>query len=183
MQEILEGADEKEHEVAKQVVQEILTEPELPLTSPIYSHPKAGTGKWASLIRIIHPITGETSWIKELPQNEAAFSICVTKFTGKPDDDHYVIVGTAIGLQLSPRQVGDGGRLRTYKFSKDARELELLHVTNIDEVPHAMCAFQGRLLIGVGRFLRIYDLGKKKLLRKCESKVRAWDQNKIYVDA
>ena len=31
--------------------------------------------------------------------------------------------------------------------------------------------FQGRLLAGVGRLLRIYDLGKKKLLRKCENKV------------
>ena len=31
---------------------------------------------------------------------------------------------------------------------------------------------QGRVLAGVGRLLRIYDLGKKKLLRKCENKVR-----------
>jgi hypothetical protein len=30
---------------------------------------------------------------------------------------------------------------------------------------------QGRVVVGVGRFLRIYDLGKKKLLRKCENKV------------
>ena len=34
-----------------------------------------------------------------------------------------------------------------------------------------MLAFQGRLLVGVGRFLRVYDMGKKKLLRKCENKV------------
>jgi splicing factor 3B subunit 3 len=34
-----------------------------------------------------------------------------------------------------------------------------------------MCAFQGRVLIGVGKLLRLYDLGKKKMLRKCENKV------------
>ena len=31
--------------------------------------------------------------------------------------------------------------------------------------------FQGRLLVGVGKLLRIYDIGKKKMLRKCENKV------------
>lgn len=33
-----------------------------------------------------------------------------------------------------------------------------------------MCGFQGRLLVGVGSLLRIYDLGKRKLLRKSECK-------------
>lgn len=32
-------------------------------------------------------------------------------------------------------------------------------------------AFQGRLVAGVGKSLRIYDIGKKKLLRKVENKV------------
>lgn len=50
--------------------------------------------------------------------------------------------------------------------------LELIHKTELDDAPSAMCAFQGRLLIGLGSVVRIYDLGKKKLLRKCEAKVR-----------
>jgi splicing factor 3B subunit 3 len=33
-------------------------------------------------------------------------------------------------------------------------------------------AFQGRLVAGVGKALRIYDIGKKKMLRKVENKVR-----------
>lgn len=41
----------------------------------------------------------------------------------------------------------------------------------MEEVPAAIAPFQGRILIGVGKLLRIYDLGKKKLLRKCENKV------------
>jgi splicing factor 3B subunit 3 len=35
----------------------------------------------------------------------------------------------------------------------------------------ALLAFQGRLVAGVGKSLRLYDMGKKKLLRKVENKV------------
>jgi len=48
--------------------------------------------------------------------------------------------------------------------------LELLHKTETDDVPLAVMAFQGKLVAGVGKALRIYDLGKKKLLRKAENK-------------
>ncbi len=41
----------------------------------------------------------------------------------------------------------------------------------MDDVPVAMEPFQGRLLVGVGKLLRIYDIGRKKMLRKCENKV------------
>lgn len=39
-------------------------------------------------------------------------------------------------------------------------------------MPLALMAFQGRLVAGVGKALRIYDIGKKKMLRKVENKVR-----------
>jgi splicing factor 3B subunit 3 len=32
-------------------------------------------------------------------------------------------------------------------------------------------AFQGRVVAGVGKALRIYEMGKKRLLRKVENKV------------
>lgn len=41
----------------------------------------------------------------------------------------------------------------------------------MEDVPLAIAPFQGRVLVGVGKLLRIYDMGKKKLLRKCENKV------------
>lgn len=47
--------------------------------------------------------------------------------------------------------------------------------TPLDDIPYALCAFQGRLLVGMGKSLRIYDMGKKKLLRKCENKVCGHD--------
>ena len=48
----------------------------------------------------------------------------------------------------------------------------LIFNTEVDDVPLALLAFQGRLVAGVGKALRIYDIGKKKLLRKVENKVR-----------
>ena len=48
--------------------------------------------------------------------------------------------------------------------------LELVHKTSLEEIPYAMCAYQGKVLIGVGKLLRLYDLGRKKMLRKCENK-------------
>jgi len=59
---------------------------------------------------------------------------------------------------------------RIHDVDKNRIHLELLHKTPVDDVPAAVKSFQGRLLVGVGRILRIYDMGKKKLLRKCENK-------------
>lgn len=53
----------------------------------------------------------------------------------------------------------------------ECSSLDLVHRTEVEDVPTAICPYNGRVLIGVGRLLRIYDLGKKKLLRKCENKV------------
>jgi splicing factor 3B subunit 3 len=46
----------------------------------------------------------------------------------------------------------------------------LVHKTIVEHVPAAACGFQGRVLVGVGKLLRLYDLGKKKMLKKCENR-------------
>ncbi len=43
-----------------------------------------------------------------------------------------------------------------------------MHKTAVGGIPGALAAFKGRLLVGVGPILRLYDMGKKKLLRKSE---------------
>ena len=57
------------------------------------------------------------------------------------------------------------------RVNADCTHLDLVHKTSVDEVPTAIASFQGRILVGVGRMLRLYDMGRKKLLRKCENKV------------
>ena len=55
-----------------------------------------------------------------------------------------------------------------YRIRDSGKRLELVHKTPVGGVPGALAPFRGRLLAGVGATLRIYEAGKKKLLRKCE---------------
>ena len=45
-------------------------------------------------------------------------------------------------------------------------------MTEVDDVPLTLLAFQGCLVAGVNKALRVYDIGKKKLLRKVENKMQ-----------
>lgn len=70
---------------------------------------------------------------------------------------------------ISPALQVDAGFIRIYQMD-NGRKLSLLHKTQVEDIPRAMQAFQGRLLVGVGHTLRLYDIGKKRLLRKCENR-------------
>lgn len=143
-------------------------EEEEALDPVVFGHTRSKPGQWASLIRIIDPIQATTTFQLELSQNEAALSVAVLNFAVEADQ-MFLAVGTAADLHLQPRSLSSGF-IHIYKFVNEGRDLELVHKTPVDEVPQALLHFQGRLLAGVGKALRIYDLGKRKLLRKCESR-------------
>ncbi|KAF8631249.1 hypothetical protein AX15_002576 [Amanita polypyramis BW_CC] len=143
----------------------------LDLPPEVFGRPRAPAGSWASNIRIIDPIEGKTITIIPLDNNEAAFSLAIIPFAPRGGELH-LVVGTAADAYVSPRACRSG-YLRTYRFADEGRSLELVHTTEIDDVPLALMAFQGRLVAGVGKALRIYDIGKKKLLRKVENKAFA----------
>ncbi|XP_017679654.1 PREDICTED: splicing factor 3B subunit 3 [Lepidothrix coronata] len=164
-EEMVEAAGEDERELAAEMAAAFLNEN---LPESIFGAPKAGNGQWASVIRVMNPIQGNTLDLVQLEQNEAAFSVAVCRFSNT-GDEWYVLVGVAKDLILNPRSVA-GGFVYTYKLVNSGEKLEFLHKTPVEEVPAAIAPFQGRVLIGVGKLLRVYDLGKKKLLRKCENK-------------
>ena len=69
--------------------------------------PQAGMHKWASCIRVVNPVEGETLSLLELEDNEAAFSMCMVKFGAKAEDqkedgltEQYLAVGTIKGAFL-----------------------------------------------------------------------------------
>ncbi|KAJ8584566.1 hypothetical protein M405DRAFT_774030 [Rhizopogon salebrosus TDB-379] len=140
----------------------------LDLPPEIFGRPKAAAGNWASAICIIDPVEGRIISTVTLDNNEAAFSLAFVPFSARNNEMH-LVVGTAQDTLLSPRSC-TSGFLRTYRFTEDGVGLELLHKTETDDVPLAVMAFQGRLVAGVGKALRIYEIGKKKLLRKAENK-------------
>lgn len=127
-----------------------------------------GTEHWASCIQIVDPVSAKSVVFSlELENNECATSIAAAPFAGQ-DGEMFLIVGTAKDLKVSPRSFS-AGFLHVYRFHEDGRELEFIHKTKIDQPPTALLPFQGRLLAGCGSDLRIYDLGMKQMLRKCQT--------------
>ena len=141
-----------------------------PLSDEHYGYPKAESDRWVSCIRVLDPKTSSTTCLLELQENEAAFSVCTVNFHDK-EYGTLLAVGTAKGLQFFPKKSLIAGFIHIYRFLEDGKSLELLHKTQVEGVPLALCQFQGRLLAGIGPVLRLYDLGKKRLLRKCENKM------------
>ncbi|KAF9652978.1 hypothetical protein BDM02DRAFT_3160528 [Thelephora ganbajun] len=162
------GEDAAVKKLAESRKQQRVNEDILLLRPEVFGRPKAPAGTWGSCIRIIDPVQATTVGVLKLDNNEAAFSIAVVPFSAKGGESH-LVVGTAQDTFLSPRSC-TSGFLRTYSFTNGGTGLELLHKTETDDVPLAVMAFQGRLVAGVGKALRIYDMGKKKLLRKVENK-------------
>lgn len=142
-------------------------------------YPKAPDGSWASCIRVIDPSGPSTSELLELHSNEAAFSLLITNKLGLGDRT-YVVVGTAKDMKLHPKSCTIGF-IYVYFFD-EAGKLRLLHKTPTEDVPLCFEVIGNRLVAGVGCILRVYDLGKKKLLIKCENRKFQSSVNRIKTD-
>ena len=68
-QAMIEDAQEEERELAAEMAAAFLNE-ELP--ESVFGSPKASAGMWASIVRVINPITGATLDSVQYDQNEAA---------------------------------------------------------------------------------------------------------------
>jgi len=142
------------------------------LTDSLMGTPQAGAGKWASCVRIVSPVEGKTLSITELDDNEAAFSCTLVNFGEGRDrkgDELFLAVGTVKDLRLAPRSF-TAGYIRLYRFNRERSAIELMHKTEVGDICLAMIPFQQKLLAGVGKNLRIYELGRTKLLKKSENK-------------
>eukprot|EP00771_Trimastix_marina_P003755 gnl/Trimastix_PCT/513.p1 GENE.gnl/Trimastix_PCT/513~~gnl/Trimastix_PCT/513.p1 ORF type:complete len:1198 (+),score=474.09 gnl/Trimastix_PCT/513:94-3687(+) len=160
--------------------------PDAELVCAAYDLPEADFGPvraehaphWASCLRMMDLHSPEsdagdpskTVDLVEFPPNEAAFSIGCVRFANHPED--FIVVGTAKDLSFFPRNSA-GGYIHLYRIvTSDAgrHKFELVHSTEVDAIPYAFAPFKGRLLVGMGSTLRIYDFGRRRLLRKCENK-------------
>ncbi|KAJ1984548.1 pre-mRNA-splicing factor rse1 [Dimargaris verticillata] len=129
----------------------------------------APAGCWCSCLRVLNPFNGETTWLMDLPAHEAVFSMALIAFHSATEDENpMLVVGSASHVNLQTRAF-TAAYLSTYRFIADGTQLELVHRTDVDGIPGAITELQGRALVGLGTTLRIYDLGKRKLLRKCQT--------------
>ncbi|CAG8975436.1 hypothetical protein HYALB_00010383 [Hymenoscyphus albidus] len=134
-----------------------------------FGYPR-GNGYWASCISIVDPVTEKKVLQKiELEDNEAAVSVATVSFASQ-EDEVFLVVGTGQNMVVNPRSSA-AGLIHVYRFHEDGKEIEFIHKTKVEEPPMALLGFQGRLLAGVGKDLRIYDLGMRQLLRKAQTEV------------
>eukprot|EP00892_Ulva_mutabilis_P005704 jgi/Ulvmu1/3505/UM162_0012.1 len=148
-----------------------LTEDVKALEDDLQTLHTAEAGQWGSCIRLMHVADGEprTSSVVHLDNNEAALCMCLVAFYNQPAGQRMLAVGTAKDLKFYPRSSTEGF-VRLYLFAADGRSLVPWHKTSLGPgaIPAALSEFQGRLLVGCGKSLRLMECGRKKLLRKCE---------------
>lgn len=134
-----------------------------PIRGPVPPSP----GHWGSRVRLLDPSDGcSTLDSFELGRNEAALCCSSVRFHSR-GGEALLAVGTVTGMTMHPLSQ-NGAHIVLYRIVNGER-LQLLHRTEVEGGPVlALAHFQGRLLAGVGKTLRLYEMGKRQLLRKCE---------------
>jgi len=102
----------------------------------------------------------------EMGRNEAALCCTSVRFQSRGGEG-LLAVGTVNGLTFHPLKQ-NATHIVLYRVVNGER-LQLLHRTSVIDGPVlSLSHFQGRLLAGIGQTLRLYEMGKRQLLRKCE---------------
>lgn len=104
----------------------------------------------------------------EMSNGEVIFSHFISQTMGHPGDT-YLFLGVGVDVKLTPRSCSLGF-IYAYKFVDGGKSLYLVHKTPCEDIPAAFNEYRGRLIVGVGSILRVYEMGVKKMLRKCENK-------------
>jgi len=136
-----------------------------------FGYPR-GQRHWSSCISVVDPLAEDGPQVLQsldLDGNEAATSAAVVRFANQ-DNNAFLIVGTGKDMVMVPRKFSEG-YVHVYRFEDDGRRIEFIHKTKVEEPPTAIMGFQGRVAVGIGKMLRIYDLGLRKMLRKAQAEV------------
>ncbi|OAL04964.1 hypothetical protein IQ06DRAFT_302084 [Phaeosphaeriaceae sp. SRC1lsM3a] len=132
-----------------------------------FGYPRA-TGNWASCIQVVDPVSEKAvTQTIEITANQSLVSAALVYFESR-GEDLFLVVGTATGLTFQPYKYKDAS-IQVYKVSPNGRELELFHETSVSEPPTALLGFKGKLIVGMGRNLCLYDCGMRSMLRKAQA--------------
>ncbi|KAK6455781.1 CPSF A subunit region-domain-containing protein [Scheffersomyces xylosifermentans] len=129
---------------------------------------------WASCVQVIDVKEQDIAQSIEFEDNESAISLAKLHFDSAKGNSEYLIVGVSTNRTFLPNHY-DKSYLYCFKINKakksNKEHLEFLHKTDLDTQPTSMIAFNGKLLVGMGKYLRLYDLGQRQLLRKSSSNI------------
>nr|POE86616.1 pre-mrna-splicing factor rse1 [Quercus suber] len=124
---------------------------------------------WASCVTAVDAV-GDAGRLHSVPfsSREAALSCVCVAFESR-DWEVYLAVGT--GMNMRPGKASEAaasGFVHVFRLTNEGSTMEWLH--------KALLSYKGRLAIGLGNELFIYDIGMKALLRKSRATVT---QNQI----
>ena len=145
--------DDEENDLARQT----------PIRGPV----PAEKGCWGSCVRLVDPSDGcSTLDCVEMDRNEAALCCASVRFHSRGGES-LLAVGTVTGMTMNPLRYSSS-HVILYRIVNGER-LQLLHRTKVDDGPVlSLVHFQGRLLIVIGQTVRLFEMGKRQLLKKCE---------------
>ncbi|KAK6202885.1 CPSF A subunit region-domain-containing protein [Scheffersomyces amazonensis] len=134
-------------------------------------------GGWASCVQVVK-LSNDQDHEQEMLQSiefsntEAILSITQVKFDTNTNSNNseYIIVGTCTNQKYLPLSY-DTNHLYTFKIDRKSNKLQFIHKTEVDYQPTVMIPFGNKLLVAMGKFLRLYDLGQKQLLRKSSTNI------------
>jgi len=134
-----------------------------PIRGPVPSE----RGRWGSCVRLVDPADAcSTLNCIEMNRNEAALCCASVRFHSRGGES-LLAVGTVTGMTMHPLGHKES-HVVLYRIVNGER-LQLLHRTKVDDGPVlSLVHFQGRLLVGIGPIVRLYEMGKRQLLKKCE---------------
>lgn len=125
---------------------------------------------WVSKIVMINPITFKV--VDEIDftnsNNKHVVKMQLMNFK-EFEGDTFLIVSIVENHDLLSNSCSSS-YVNIYGFDKENKKFEFINSTKLDAICHSMFSFKGRVLLGVGNYIRLYDLGKKQLLKKCEYK-------------
>lgn len=67
--DLVDAADDEDKEATREIANSILAEK---IPEETFGSPKGANGMWASQLRVMDPISGETKFLHEFEQNESA---------------------------------------------------------------------------------------------------------------
>jgi len=135
--------------------------------TPIRGAIPSEQGRCGSCVRLIDPANScSTLDCLEMNRNEAALCCASVRFHSRGGKS-LLAVGTVTGMTMHPLNHKES-HVVLYRVVNGER-LQLLHRTKVDDGPVlSLVHFQGRLLVGIGQVLSLYEMGERQLLKKCE---------------
>lgn len=126
---------------------------------------------WESRITIISPGSFKKVFAVEFQgNNKHILAAHITSFKDF-ENENFLVVSVCEDHDVLGNKFSNSW-VATYSFEDFGKRIVLLHNTKLDFLSFALWGFKGRLLVGAGGFLRLYELGKKQLLKKNELKRR-----------